>query len=187
MYLSKFIFFNKRGMLSVFFIIALSSCATNYSVNDSTTDTESNVFELVSKADKAYSEGRWLEAEQSYRLVIKRVPQDYYAWFRIANTQLRQGNIESAIRFYKEAIKRNPEQPKTYYNLSTAYLFMSLDALRGSDQRLRDVDPGKGIIANRVVDIEKMIGLPVESFESPGSTLPKNDIGSLSVPSRADQ
>lgn len=164
----------KKTILPLVILCMLSACSTSSSQNNNSSDK--SAFELVSIADKAYAEGRWLEAEQSYQLVIDKVPEDFYAWFRVANTQLRQGNVTSSIRFYEEAIKRSPEQAKPHYNLSTAYLFMALESLRNSSEKLRSNDPGKRIIEARIVEIQKMIGQPVDSFESPSNSLPKNTI-----------
>lgn len=170
--ITKTVIKNTRVLCLIFSLFFLSACVStekkpkNLHENDGV-----DVFELVGKADRAYKEGRWLEAEQAYRKITEKVPQDYYAWFRLANTQLRQGQINSAINLYNEARKRNPEQSKPYYNVSTAYIFLALDALREADQRLRGNDPGKMIIAERIRILAKLIDQPVDNHVSPSDNV----------------
>jgi tetratricopeptide (TPR) repeat protein len=163
-------------MLFISSLLACTSTVKKDTTRHSPDGSAANAFELVATADKAYQEGRWLEAEQGYRAVIQKVPEDYYGWFRLANTQLRQGQIDSAIRFYLEAQKRNPKPAKSHYNLSTAYLLMALDSLRQSSQRLREKDPGKHIIHRRISVLEKLINQPVDGDESPNVSVPIKNV-----------
>jgi len=169
-----------RTLCLVLALCGLAACSSTPKNADGKSGV--NAFELVAQADKAYKEGRWLEAEQGYRKVIEKVPQDYYAWFRLGNTHLRQGRIDSAINFYNEARKRNPEQSKPYYNVSTAYIFQALNALRQADQLLRENDPGKVTIAMRIRILEKLIDQPVDSHKSPGGSVLTNSAAANSAP-----
>jgi tetratricopeptide (TPR) repeat protein len=87
---------------------------------------------LLEMADKAYNQGRWSEAEQHYLAITKAAPTDFYAWFRLGNTRLHQGNIESAIHAYQLSIQRDQKQPKPHHNLAEAYLIMAYKALENA-------------------------------------------------------
>jgi len=126
------------------------------------------IFSAVSKADRAYTQSQWFEAGQGYEYIISRVPKDHYAWFRLGNTQLHQGRIESAIHTFKKALERNNQHPKTHYNLSIAYLLNALGSLEDAEKAMRESDPGVRIVQDKVEQLLKVIGEPVENAESPG-------------------
>ena len=88
-------------------------------------------------------------------------------------------DIESAVSFYAQAIKRDPSQAKAYYNLSTSYLFLSLHALHNAEERLRDGDPGKKIIAKLTNDIERLVNQPVQSTASVSKSQPSYELEQL--------
>lgn len=153
------------GLKHFTFIIAmlaislLQACASQ-------SQKERTAFDLVAEADRAYLESRWLEAEQYYSAVIEEVPEDPYAWFRLGNTQLRQGRVDSAIHAFQEALKRDPQHAKTHYNLSTAYLLQASAALEHSGQSLRPQDPGKMAVEQRLQQLKKLINAPLDTRRS---------------------
>lgn len=155
--------------LKDFFFLILIGVAQLFTGCASTPNTEHSAFELVKKADRAYLESRWLEAEQGYSAVIQQVPEDPYAWFRLGNTQLRQGRVDSAIHAFNQALKRDPQHSKTHYNLATAYLLQALAALENSGHSLRDQDPGKQVIQQRIAELQQLMNQPLETRHSTGS------------------
>lgn len=152
------------------FLLAISmlgACASNSSKVKSAT-----VFNMVKKADIAYEKGRYLEASTLYKQVTEKVPTDHYAWFRLANTHLREGNIESAINFYSEAIKRDPEHSKTHFNLSIAYILKSIEALETANNVLKTGDHGKVVVRRRIEGLKNLIDQPTVSRVEQGRPLP---------------
>lgn len=137
------------------FTVCLCSCAS--------TSNKDDIFELVSQADKAYVESRWLQASQLYSQVTVKVPQDHYAWFRLGNTQVRQGRIESAVYTYNEALKRDPNHAKTHFNLSIAYLLIAANSMQQAVNNIRPNDPGKTIVEEKLKTLQKLVDQPAES------------------------
>jgi tetratricopeptide (TPR) repeat protein len=150
-----------RRILFVCFVLVIAGCSTT------NTKHKQEIFASVSKADRAYTQSQWFEAEKGYQYVISRVPKDHYAWFRLGNTQLHQGRIESAIHTFKKAIERNNKHPKTHYNLSIAYLLNALHSLQNSEKSMRENDPGIRIVQEKIEQLLNMIGEPIENTESP--------------------
>ncbi len=144
------------------FLSLLGGCA-------SSTGSSSQLFALVSEADQAYEQRRWFEASLAYTEVTKLVPNDHYAWFRLANTQLRAGNIDGAIFVFEEAIKRNPQHAKTHFNLSIAYVLKAVESLEQSGSVLRASDPGHILVSQRIEDLKKLIDQPTEITRLPNS------------------
>lgn len=126
---------------------------------------ESDVFEMVGDADRAYNEGRWREAERLYEKVTRDVPIDYYAWFRLANVQMHLGRLDSAIYNYKEAIKLNPAHAKTRYNLAVAYMLSAQTELEAAHKAMREEDPGKDIVQRRLAKLRDLVEDRYETAE----------------------
>lgn len=149
----------RKALILLLSIISLHGCSGNVRP-DSTT-----AFELISQAEQAYSQGRWSEAEQLYQRVNALVPRDHYTWFRLGNTQLRQGNWDSAIYSYQQSIRWNAKHGKTYYNLSIAHSMKALNSLKASAEVLRAEDPAQAVIAERIKILSNVLGTHSSSIE----------------------
>ncbi|HIE53630.1 MAG TPA: tetratricopeptide repeat protein [Chromatiaceae bacterium] len=150
-------------------LLSLSACASTGTTDKP--DHPTSVFKQVELADAAYAKGQWIEAEQHYQVVTQQAPNDYYAWFRLGNTRLRQSRLPSAIAAYESALQRDPEQAKPWYNLATAYLLQAQQALQQSWQRLPAGDPGRTLIAQKLEQLKQIVYTPVEDIPSPARGL----------------
>ncbi len=108
--------------LSMLFLGAQLAGCTSVPVVQMVPTESQTVFARVKNADAAYELDHWEEAARHYRAVIKQIPEDAYAWFRLGNVRLRQGRYAAAIEAYQKVLAREPGWSKAYYNLSTAYL-----------------------------------------------------------------
>lgn len=116
-----------------------------------------DVFELSERADRAYREGRWMEAARHYGELTERVPADAYAWFRLGNTWARQGAFDRATHAYERSLERDAGQPKPWFNLSTAYLLNAQRAMNRSWAAMRPGDPGRAVIERRLAALATVI------------------------------
>src|SRR5687767_14890932 len=75
-------------------------------------------------ADKLYDDGRYPEAETSYRKALELNPKASSA-YDLANSMFLQERIPEAITEYQNAIKAAEDQPEVkaqaYYNMGNAY------------------------------------------------------------------
>ena len=124
-------------------------------------------FAVAKLADDAYAKSQWLEAQRHYKTLTELVPDDAYAWFRMANTHIRQGEITQSIHAYEEALRRDPQYPKAWYNLATAYLLNAQHALRQTWNNLRPEDPGRKLALGRLQDLDRLIYQRLEETDSP--------------------
>ena len=146
------IFLNKHSAIPALLVfLALAGCASSPD-----TRTNKELFDALKKADTAYSEGNWLGAEQYYQQLIDKVPNDAYAWMRLGNTRLQQGLLKAAIVAYQESILHDPDQSKSYYNLSTAYMLQAQQALEQAQQKLQSYDPGLILISQRIRGLQEL-------------------------------
>lgn len=137
-------------------LLIVTSCASNSGKSE-------KIFGLVNDADNAYQKGRWFEASLAYRKVIELVPEDHYAWFRLANTQLREGNIDGAIYTYGQALILAPDHAKTHFNLSIVFVLKSINELERSSMSMRSNDPGKFVIERRINALKGLIDQPTDT------------------------
>lgn len=109
-----------------------------------------DVFQLSATADRSYRESRWIDAARQYQQLTDRVPEDSYAWFRLGNTYAQQGAFQQAIHAYEASLARNAEQPKPWFNLSTAYLLNAQVAMTRAWEKMRPGDPARAMIERRL-------------------------------------
>lgn len=141
----------------VLILMAVAGCASNAFQTSPKPPTRS-IFALVEQADVAYEQGRWLEAGQIYQRVTQLVPDDHYAWFRLGNSHLYQGQLDAAIYQYQEGLKRDPKHAKTHFNLSIAYTMQALEALDTASGSLRPGDPGQALAHERMAGLRAVLG-----------------------------
>lgn len=171
-----------KGIMLVVCIVFTSGCAsTTGSKNrpiksgstlhhDRFSDNESaekDMFLVSVQAQRAYQESRWLEAVSLYQQIVERVPNDAVTWFRLANTYAQQGAFERAIHAYEQSLALEKEQPKAWFNLSTAYLLNAKSAMLNAHKAVRSHDPAKVLIEARLQVLDDLVNNRLE--ESNGS------------------
>lgn len=73
--------------------------------------------------DALYKQGRFEEAEKQFRLSAEAAQDETsraHAYHNLGNTLLKEKKLEDSIQAYKEALKRNPQDQDTKYNLEYA-------------------------------------------------------------------
>ena len=125
-----------------------------------------DVFALSQEAQTAYTQSRWIEAVTLYQRLVEYVPNDADAWFRLGNTYAQQGAYERAIHAYESSLANNSEQPKAWFNLSTAYLLNAQTAMRQSYDGMRSNDPARALIDERLVALGDLLHGRIEDSSS---------------------
>ena len=180
--------------IAILVLLLLSGCATmdqttlsdeSQPATPSSTDSNSDPFAIAELADSAYARSQWLEAQRHYKTLTELVPDDAYAWFRLGNTHIRQGEITQATHAFEEALRRDPQYPKAWYNLATAHLLNAQHALRQTYHNLRQEDPGRLLAQQRLQTLDQLIYQRLEEPDSPAAAqsalpLPTQPKGSIS-------
>jgi len=120
------------------------------------------LFARSAEADAAYRDGRWIEAARLYEALTVAVPDDAYAWFRLGNTFAQQGDYARATAAYEASLERDAEQPKPWFNLSTAYLLRAQVAMTKAWERLRPGDPAREMIDQRIAGLRDLMHARIE-------------------------
>lgn len=131
--------------------------ASNALVGETGAGQSEALFAMSRRADRAYSESRWIDAVREYQRVVEQVPEDAAAWFRLGNTYAQQGAYDRAIHAYETSIMHDATQPKPWFNLSTTYLLKARDSMRLSRERLREGDPARLLIEERLQGLARLV------------------------------
>jgi len=108
-----------RSILLITCLILLSSCAAT---------TAKKLPEQKNQAMVAYEQGRYREAADIFTRLVEDIPKDADLWFRLGNARAHSGQPQLAIEAYENALLRNPELSKAWFNMGTIYLQQALKA-----------------------------------------------------------
>ncbi|MCU7906773.1 MAG: tetratricopeptide repeat protein [Candidatus Thiodiazotropha sp. (ex Epidulcina cf. delphinae)] len=147
----------------IMILVLLTAC--------SGTGPKQKAFARLEMADKAYEQGRWVEAERHYQAIIEVAPRDFYAWFRLGNAHLRQGNIEAAIHAYESSLQRDPRQPKPHHNLAEAYLLLAHRSLERAYGLTEKASYERLVVEEKLNKLQAIIYQPVSDLPSPAKGL----------------
>jgi len=150
-----------KPMLMLFLVLTatvlLSGCASFWGEPIEPGNKAPDIFEVRQQAEQAYLESRWIESVRLYQSLVERNPGDSAAWFRLGNVYAQQGAFERAINAYQTSLSSDADQPKAWFNLSTAYLLNAQSAMQDARDRLEDSDPAKQLIVERLTALSALV------------------------------
>ncbi|MCG9884689.1 MAG: tetratricopeptide repeat protein [Cyanobacteria bacterium] len=76
--------------------------------------------QLFERGNRAQERGDYAEAEQIFREILRRTPNDAIVHYNLGNALRQQGNLEGAIASHREALRLNPNLAETHNNLGNA-------------------------------------------------------------------
>jgi len=100
---------------AAFFLIA--SLVLSGALSCAHADAPEQTFEA---ACKAYDQGRWDEAAEGFRGLLRFGIADWRLEYNLANTEFKRGHLGEAILHYERARRLNPADPEVAGNLAIA-------------------------------------------------------------------
>jgi tetratricopeptide (TPR) repeat protein len=85
------------------------------------TEKSSTLIYEFRKAERYYDSGKFREAEQCYRDIIK-IKTSYKAYIKLGDTVMEQSNFKDAIRCYRDALAIRPNDAAALHRLGDALL-----------------------------------------------------------------
>lgn len=82
--------------------------------------TQNSQFALIEKANQAYNEGAFQDAAELYHSVIDSGFASADLYYNLGNAYFKSKDIPSAILYYEKALKINPKDDQTRFNLNIA-------------------------------------------------------------------
>jgi len=95
-------------------------------------------YDLVANADKAYENGDFRSAELAYMELVHKMPNDPYAYFKLGNTFANQHKFDEALQAYYETLRRDETYIKAYNNIATVYLLKAEFSLQAAINNFPD-------------------------------------------------
>lgn len=104
-------------------------------------DNRHSMTELEQRADRAYNRDDWQTAEQAYRKLTQMAPAEADPWFRLGNVYTYQGRAGAALTAYHEALARDPEHARAWYNMGLVQLRQASISFANLQETTADEDP----------------------------------------------
>lgn len=126
----------------------LSGCAT--------TQKNTNYLALSQKAESAYNKGNYTLAESLYKKLAQGVPTLALPWFRLGNIYANTGRPKDAVSAYNEALIRDNNLAKAWYNMGVVYArqsaaaFIQASRSKSKETGLQDISAQR---ANAILDV----------------------------------
>jgi tetratricopeptide (TPR) repeat protein len=102
-------------MISMASVVLMSGCATS----PSAPVAQASEFEqLLERANNAYTEARFDDAERLLVDITNRYPTIATAWFRLGNVYYRTGRYPAAVRAYEQTLLYEQDHANAWHNLA---------------------------------------------------------------------
>ena len=101
------------------------------------------------KAYQAYRSGDYDKAIDRFELLVKEIPGDGELWFRLGNAYARSRLPKKAVTAYENALLRNPQMAKAWYNMGLIHMQAALKTFADMQEYVPADDP----IGNRGMDM----------------------------------
>jgi len=102
---------------------------------------DTDAVKLHEEAERAYGANDMQLAEKDFKLLAESMPRDAEPWFRLGNIYARSNRVEDAIHAYREAVTRNPNLTKAWYNMALVQMHQARKDLLEMQQYLGADDP----------------------------------------------
>ncbi len=108
----------------VFILVVLLNLVACTTANTKNTEEQPkrDLIEVLEEANIAYENDDFVTSEKNYGILIKELPEEAEYWFRLGNIYVRTNRHQDAIGLYREAVLRNPQFAKAWYNMSIVQL-----------------------------------------------------------------
>ncbi len=147
-----------RFILTAALYLGLSGCNALQTKPEPDAEAEQvDIVELRQKANEAYINDDFEAAEDYYSTLIKELPQEPEHWFRLANIYVATDRPYASMNLYREAVIREPEFTKAWYNLSIVQLKQTAFSLNEMMLYADKQDPLYSKAAQLLEDIKDII------------------------------
>lgn len=100
--------------------------------------------DLMAQRDGAYRmyhNGDYAAAALEFELLVEQVPQDAELWFRLGNSYAKTMNPKKAVNAYENALLRDPEFVRAWYNKGVVHLQEGLKSFIDMKNYVPDDEP----------------------------------------------
>lgn len=94
-------------------------------------------------ASERYADGDWAAAETQYVALAREIPQQADYWFRLGNIYARTDRPDLAVSAYREALVRDPQLSKAWFNMGVVQLRQAANSFHKMDVHVPEGDPSR--------------------------------------------
>lgn len=92
-------------------------------------------------AFQAYQEGNYELAAERFAQLVVQIPKDAELWFRLGNAHAKAKQPKEAINAYENALLRDPQMSKAWYNMGLVHLQAALKTFTDMENHVPPDDP----------------------------------------------
>ncbi len=111
-----------RFVLLLWAVLTLGGCALPAASSFALPEKEVDLVSLNRDAQLAAESGETAKAENLYRSLVKRMPNDSETWLRLGNLYARNNKPDEAVGAYQRALIANNSESRAWYNLGIVRL-----------------------------------------------------------------
>ena len=111
-----------RILLLTLLLALVVACSAGNVRDESNPDENKDLLQIRTEADAAYKADDIALAEKHYERLVRELPVEAEHWFRLGNIYVRTNRPYAAMNLYREAVVRDPEFAKAWYNLGIVQL-----------------------------------------------------------------
>jgi tetratricopeptide (TPR) repeat protein len=113
-----------KTLLFTLIFFTITACNMSGVKDEEIDDEKSNIdyIQLKKETDEAYFNDDLVASEKGYEILVREAPIGAENWFRLGNIYVRTDRPAAAINLYREALVRDPNYSKAWYNLSIVQL-----------------------------------------------------------------
>lgn len=132
---------NNRLKLLLFLLALVLQGCNAPGVKPDEDASKTDLFQLEHDADVAYQKGDLTTSEKDYLELAKKAPGEALHWFRLGNIYARTHRPDAAIVAYREAVLRNPQYSKAWYNMGIMHLREAANTFNQMQVHTESTDP----------------------------------------------
>lgn len=151
--------------LNIFLLVIISMVMVGCA---STTNNTQN-YDLIARADRAYEIGDYRSAELGYMQLVQKMPNDPYAYFKLGNVFANQHKFDEALQAYYETLKRDETYTKAYNNIATVYLLKAEFSLEAAINNFPDNHQAAVAARAKLNELRKISRMSLTDVASPAA------------------
>ena len=132
---------NKINLIIAMMLLSALPACTAPGVKPDQEAAKPDMFKLEHDADVAYQKGDFATSEKDYLELVKKIPEEPLHWFRLGNIYARTHRPDAAIVAYREAVLRNPQYSKAWYNMGIIQLREAANTFNQMQVHTESKDP----------------------------------------------
>lgn len=130
---------SKRFLIRFFFLFLMATVPFFLGCSASSNSLNYDRQQAIS----LYQQGKYPQAIKELVILVGQIPRDSELWFRLGNAYAKNEQPNRAIESYRNALLRNPQHGKAWYNLGVIHMQEGLKAFIDMEKHTTRNDPAR--------------------------------------------